>query len=374
MPSTNRQALQVLSASVNEVSHHLPHSNLRGKRHHSNGASAQDETASKGAISQLQEYVQGAKLCPLPPNCPVLQWDCDTRMCGTSLEFRATVAFLLDGVPHHVVGAWQPSKQLAKRDAAERTLSLYVGHWGDLTAVKDRDAATERDALGVTLTCNGQHCSNGSLATQNEIKLLEGYCGKITSNNKSQPQWSHKWEENGLGLCQAFVEVKLCDVSHTFAGKPCQDQEAAYRDTARRVLWYLQCPGFEEIMEPDADYVRTAAHAIPEPSSSWTKDDDSEGEERQLAERKTTIMRVQNRLQQAFARQLEAGTSVWFWSYERDPKDKTWPPLFRATVHVPLAGRTFAGGWLRGQREAQIDACLQISCFLDEEFPPRARS
>jgi hypothetical protein len=227
-------------------------------------------------------------------------------MCGTSLEFRATVAFLLDGVPHHVVGAWQPSKQLAKRDAAERTLSLYVGHWGDL-AVKDRDAAAvERDALGVTLTCNGQHCSNGSLATQNEIKLLEGYCGKITSNNKSQPQWSHKWEENGLGLCQAFVEVKLCDVSHTFAGKPCQDQEAAYRDTARRVLWYLQCPGFEEIMEPDADYVRTAAHAIPEPSSSWTKDDDSEGEERQLAERKTTIMRVQNRLQQAFARQLEA--------------------------------------------------------------------
>jgi hypothetical protein len=285
------------------------------------------------------------------------------------------VAFLLDGVPHHVVGAWQPSKQLAKRDAAERTLSLYVGRWGDL-AVKDRNVV-ELEAPGAALQGTGQHGGIDSLATQNDpIKLLEVYCGKITNDKKLQPQWSHKWEENGLGLglCQAFVEVKLCEVSHTFAGQPCQDQEAAYRDTARRVLWYLQCPGFEEIMEPDAEYVRTAAHAIPEPSSSWTKDDDSEGEERQLAERKTTIMRVQNRLQQAFARQLEAGTSVWFWSYERDPKDKTWPPLFCATVHVPLAGRTFAGGWLRGQREAQIDACLQISSFLDEEFPSRARS
>jgi hypothetical protein len=288
-------------------------------------------------------------------------------MCGTSLEFRATVAFLLDGVPHHVVGAWQPSKQLAKRDAAERTLGLYVGRWGEL-AVWDQ----KRDAPATALSGMGQNSNNSALAALSETHILEDYCGKITNDTKLQPRWSHKWEENGL--CQAFVEVKLCEVSHTFAGKPCQDQQAAYRDTARRVLWYLQCPGFEECMEPDAEYVRSAAQVIPDPSSSWTKDEDSEGEERQLAERKTTIMRVQNRLQQAFARQLEAGTSVWFWSYERDPKDKTWPPLFRATVHVPLAGRTFAGGWLRGQREAQIDACLQISNFLEEEFPPRARS
>jgi hypothetical protein len=285
-------------------------------------------------------------------------------MCGTSLEFRTTVAFFLDGVPHHVVGTWQPSKQLAKRDAAERALGLYVGRWGEI-AVCDQ----QHGAPAFALTGLGQNNGNGAVTTLSETQILQDFCGKVTSDAKLQPQWSHKWDN---GLCQAFVEVKLCEVSHTFAGKPCQDQQAAYRDTARRVLWYLQCPGFEECMEPDADYVRTCAQVIPEPSSSWTKDDDSEGEERQLAERKTTIMRVQNRLQQAFARQLEAGTSVWFWSYERDPKDKAWPPLFRATVHVPLASRTFAGGWLRGQREAQIDACLEISKFLEEEFPARA--
>ena len=41
---------------------------------------------------------------------------------NTNLEFRAQVSFLLDGVPHHVAGAWQQSKKLAQRDCAERCL------------------------------------------------------------------------------------------------------------------------------------------------------------------------------------------------------------------------------------------------------------
>merc|ERR1719188_284397 len=80
-------------------------------------------------------------------------------------------------------------------------------------------------------------------------------------------------------------------------------------------------------------------------------------------------MRVQNRLQQAYAHLLKAGTPVWFWSYDRAPRDRGWPPLFRASVHVPLAGRTFRGSWTRGQREAQIEACGKIGDFLDGEFP-----
>lgn len=50
-------------------------------------------------------------------------------------------------------------------------------------------------------------------------------------------------------------------------------------------------------------------------------------------------------------------------------QDKEWPPLYCATVHVPLAGKTFVGTWTRGQREAQIDACSKIAEFLDAEFP-----
>ena len=34
--------------------------------------------------------------------------------------------------------------------------------------------------------------------------------------------------------------------------------------------------------------------------------------------------------QQAFARQLRPGQSVWEWSYETDASDSGWPPLCRA--------------------------------------------
>jgi len=64
---------------------------------------------------------------------------------------------------------------------------------------------------------------------------------------------------------------------------------------------------------------------------------------------------------------LDSGTSVWHWSYEREPNDKSWPPVFRAIADVPLANRKFVGAWVQGQREAQIDTCFQIAEFLDVE-------
>jgi len=322
-------------------------------------------TVSKGAISQLQEFVQGAKLFPMPPNCPVLQWDHDTRMTGASLEFRATVAFLLDGVPHHTVGTWKSSKKLAQRDAAERTLGLFVNRWGELMLQQQDLEQQQTLPLRSRLSGCDEQGNTPHSGRVGEMHALEDFCLKYPSS-QAMPNWSHRWEGN---LCQAFAEVHLLGVSHTFSGKLCENLDAAYADVARRVLWYLHAPGWEDAFEPDVEYVRTAAMDIPEPSPGWGKDGDSEGEDQQLAERKTVIMRVQNRIQQAYARQLEPGTSVWYWSYERDIKDKGWPPLFRATVHLPLAGRTFIGAWLRGQREAQIDACTRITEFLDEEFP-----
>lgn len=320
----------------------------------------------KGAISQLQEFVQGAKLFPMPAKCPVLQWEYDTRMVATCLEFRATAAFLLDGVPHHTVGVWRPSKKIAQRDAAERALGLFVNRWGELAVAElyGNEKVPAEPVPGAP--------GNGDATFQNgectDLRIaLEAFCNRRSPTPAGPPQWSHRWDGD---RCQAFVELRLLDVAHTFPGRACSSQEEAYTDAARRVLWYLQCPGFEDAYEPDAEFVKAAAHVIPEPSASWVKDDETEAiEEQQLAERKTTIMRVQNRLQQAYARQLEAGTRVWSWSYERGPKDKCWPPLFRATVNVPLAGRSFSGAWKRGQREAQIDACVQISQFLDEAFP-----
>eukprot|EP00933_Yihiella_yeosuensis_P009516 TRINITY_DN11545_c0_g1_i1.p1 TRINITY_DN11545_c0_g1~~TRINITY_DN11545_c0_g1_i1.p1 ORF type:complete len:436 (-),score=71.68 TRINITY_DN11545_c0_g1_i1:153-1460(-) len=313
------------------------------------------ESSSKGAISQLQEFVQGAKVFPMQPNCPVLQWDYDTRMVGTSLEFRATVAFFLDGVAHHVVGAGWPSKKIAQRDCAERALGLFVNRWASMISTDWPLGATAN--VGTQLP-----------ETKSYVQRLEAYLQRGSYGDPASVQWSHRWRD---GKCQAYTEVRLMDVPHTFPGKPMETQEAAYEDVARRVLWYLRCPGNEDDFEPDINYVKVAAQDIPSPHPFWIKDAaENEGEEQQLAERKTTMMRVQNRLQQAFARQLEAGVSVWYWSFERDPKDKGWPPLFRASVSVPLANRTFCGRtWQRGQRDAQIQTCALISQYLDEEFP-----
>merc|ERR1712060_466949 len=153
-----------------------------------------------------------------------------------------------------------------------------------------------------------------------------------------------------------------------FPGNFCETQELARSDAARRVLWYLQRPGYEDAFDINVDLAKRIAEKIPEPPSVWAKEETQSDEKQQLADRKTLVMRVQNRLQQAYARKLEAGVSVWYWTYQRDVKDKHWPPSFKASVHIPLAGRNFVGEWTRGQREAQLSVCAQISEFLDVEF------
>ncbi|OLQ11830.1 hypothetical protein AK812_SmicGene4253 [Symbiodinium microadriaticum] len=79
------------------------------------------------------------------------------------------------------------------------------------------------------------------------------------------------------------------------------------------------------------------------------------------AERKTTVMRVQNRLQQSFAKRLKPGQGVWEWSFESDTAESAWPPMQRATVTIAVVQRSFTGPWVRGQRESQLeDRILQF--------------
>jgi hypothetical protein len=278
-------------------------------------------------------------------------------MVETSLEFRATVSFLLDGVPHHAVGAWKPSKKLAQRDVAERALGLFVGQWGELVKQEYDEVSTDDDDVP----------SEHSFGLQ-PVQDLELYCSKKSTLTAPHPQWTYVCEDD---CYRAFVEVVIFGIPHTFPGNCCESQELARADAARRVLWYLQQPGYEDCFEPDIDFAKSVADKIPEPLPMWAKEEahsDDNLEKQQLANRKTFVMRVQNRLQQAYSRKLEAGASVWYWTYERDMKDTHWPPIFRASVQIPLAGRNFVGEWTRGQREAQLGVCTQISEFLDIEF------
>jgi len=162
----------------------------------------------------------------------------------------------------------------------------------------------------------------------------------------------------------------MMGVPHKFGGAAKCTQAEAQSDVARRVLWYLQCPGYEDDFAPDPQAPAVIGKEIPQPPANWATDK-AEGSAMLMAERKTALMRVQNRIQQRYARQLQPGQSVWEWTLENDEHDTEWPCLCRATVHLPVANESFTGNWVRGGREAQIDACLLVGAFLEGDCAKR---
>jgi dsRNA-specific ribonuclease len=329
--------------------------------------SGEGKDRSQGPIAQLQEFVQeSGKSFTIPSSCPVLQWGFESRARSAALEFRATVAFILDGVPHHVAGVWQPAKKAAQRDAAERALGLYAKSGREFSEVLKREESSRSVCWADWADDTDEEPDSEE---DEEVHLLRDFCFNRGSH---PPVYSRKTDG---GKTQAFVEVRLRGVAHTFCGQFCKSPELAERDVARRVLWYFGASCMEGAFELDPEHVRRTAQGIPEPSTNWVKASSSEKQDKQLAERKTLMMRAQNRIQQVFARRLLEGQSVWQWRYERNrsSEDKVHSLLHRAIVHVPVADQSFVSDWMQGQREAQLDACQKIMDLLEAE-PPRTRS
>jgi len=267
---------------------------------------------------------------------------------AATLEFRAVVAFLLEGVPHHVAGAWMAKKKDAQRDAAQRALGLFANKWpqqyAEKVAVPDAD------------TCQS------TTSKVYEEDLLNRYCRELEECGKSSPCWKLHWED---GFCHVVIELMLLGVPHQLKGEPQRTEDAARADTARRVLWYLRHPSFLDIYEPNPTSESVVSGKIPSPPSNWACDSTAEAD-LEVARRKTKIMGVQNRLQQSFSRELRPGVSVWSWDYEMDPEDQEWPGLCRAHVNIPVLGKSFTGRWVRGQRDAQLDTIEQVTNFMDK--------
>jgi len=313
--------------------------------------------STKGSISMLQEFVQCSKSFHIPSNYPILQWSFETQMADSAtLKFRAIVAFLLEGVPHHVAGAWQQSKKHAQRDAAERALSLYVGQWGSQIFQADRDGADTNSGQLDIAPCNEEE--------EDEARLT-AFCKRSSVCGNTAPKWSIVQEDDGQ--CRATVELSLLGVTHKLGGTEKPSERDARADAARRVLWYVQCPGYEEAFEPEPIRPSAASVKIAQPPEiHWCRSGEELADEAiEVAERKTAVMRVQNRLQQKFSQQLRPGQSVWEWSYETDPSIDEWPPAYKAAVQIPVLGRRFEGKWARGQREAQLDTIQQVTEHLD---------
>jgi len=317
------------------------------------------QAASKGAISKLQEFVQCSDTFHIPSNYPVLQWTFESKMAdAATLEFRAFVAFLLEGVPHHVAGTWQPKKKDAQRDAAERALGLFTGKRSDKALQGERSSSSAPLHIPRLPYTTG----SGAPVQLSEEELLEEHCRHSDACSSSPPCWSVCWAGD---KCQAIIKMALLGVPHQFAGAAHSSEHGARADAARRVLWYLQIPGFQDAYEPDPLATAIVTRKIPSPPANWAHDSVTEGA-LEVAERKTAIMRVQNRLQQTFSHELRPGLSVWSWTYEMESNDEGWPVLCRASVKIPVIGKTFRGNWIRGQRDAQLDTVRQVTLFLDE--------
>jgi len=374
------------------------------RTHGSNSSQVSVDAGSRGAISQLQEFVQSSKDYPIPVKCQILQWaPYSRRMVGASLQFRATVAFLLEGVPHHVLGGWRSSKKLAQRDAAERALSFFITIWGE-NSLKPTPVDTvvqDLEGIGEELheACiSSDHQAASSATHGHEARVLDAYCrancvpravthekphGKAVihvadgedKEVSSLPRWQVSSSTENSGGWEATVELALLEVPHMFEGPVCDDAASAVAATAKRVLWYLGAPGYKELFEPDISLMSEQRELAP-PTQGWNPDlsDVSVNESERAAQRKTEIMHVQNKLQQRYSKELEPGHSVWEWKYEskasEDPaeslletEDST--SLCLARVRIPLADREFCSEWRRGQLDARLDACALVSAFLD---------
>lgn len=225
-----------------------------------------DQGSGPSVISALQEFVQDSKEFRMPTRHSVLQWNFEERSInGLSIHFCATAAFVLEGVPHHVAGDWQTSKNHAKRDAAERALELFVSQWG-WQLLQDMQVSTS-DIIQDSSNSRQDDKINGQENVE-DVDTLINFCMHFPPCCQMLPELSVTSEADSV---KGFAQINLFGVPHTFAGNACNNEDVARADVARRVLWYLQCPGFDDRFQVDLEALADL-QAIEEPPPHWAGD------------------------------------------------------------------------------------------------------
>mmetsp|Transcript_14782 Transcript_14782/g.33626 ORF Transcript_14782/g.33626 Transcript_14782/m.33626 type:complete len:543 (-) Transcript_14782:141-1769(-) len=224
------------------------------------------------AIAELQEALQTlecSRLFRYPPGAQVLQWShTERRALGGQAMFRAVVAFLRDGVGHHVAGAWQRSKKHSRQDAADVFLQLMRRDWA-----RQAPAGSAAPAVYVDVGALLHAQLSTTLATENSLQALSQVCAEraelrlsITAP-RTDPVWA--WQTTGPSW-RALVELPLWGVAHTFSGPVCISPDVARAETAQRVLWYLgghaPCEG---LYVPDSQGLLGAECRVAPPPKSW---------------------------------------------------------------------------------------------------------
>jgi len=215
------------------------------------------------AIAQLQELLQAVEYAEhfrYPPGTSVLQWTYgEHQLAPGQAEFRAVVAFLRDGVAHHVSGEWERSKKLARQSAADAALVLLR----DSCAPHNGNASTRVFIDTAELVCK---VSALPAASEDDVQLLQQICSRM---GLPSARWSSQCTSDRSW--QAMVEIRLHNIPHTFSGVSCANPEAAKGDVARRTMWYLEAGDLEGLYEPDVLKLLSADCKVSAPPSSWAR-------------------------------------------------------------------------------------------------------
>jgi len=148
-----------------------------------------------GPIRMLQEFVQAVQEGSHSEE-PILMWNGATREVHGRAEFQSTVAFVLDGVPHHVDGEWLESARVSQLNAAA--------------------------------------CALG--------RLRKDFAS-------SPPVWNMRWSG---GRCRALVRVQLFGALHQFQGAPTDCEASAKADMALRIVTLGNCAPWRDVCYPPA--------------------------------------------------------------------------------------------------------------------------
>jgi len=227
-------------------------------------ATAAQEAAN--AVSLLQEYVQSCTA--FSPHKKILTWNFEQQLENeTTLQFRATVSFMFNSIPHHFCGGWQSSKKKAQRDTAER-VRHYLARSFEQPEPGAADTTPRTPASG---NPEGHRaaidpCSLPEVVVEELWAAFEGRSGSLSScgsrgeageDDASGLETKLRWqmeERSPLDVagtsqsevCRATVTFFIHTVPHHFAGGWCANANQARADTAERVLWYfgMRAEGF----------------------------------------------------------------------------------------------------------------------------------
>lgn len=320
----------------------------------------------KDSISELQELVQSSLTVRFPAGVPVLSWGFDT--CGVENEkrFRATVAFALDGIPHHVCGDWATSKAHAKRDTSQRALGLFVGRWMAAVGDGEEDSGTMGSVSGPSPKPDDEHVHH--------FQVLLDYCDRNPSQ-LGTPNFSTAVEADGH---RTTIELSILETPHAFPGACCATGNEAMADAACRLLWYLQCDGYEDILErADEDALGAVASAIP---CAWPPADTSKadsattgagGASRELPHQhlRHLVAQAKDCLRKAFSTSRGVPEAMVHTHWKMHTKKHGDVMLWRATARASTARHNFSSPWRPTHDEAKAELCRKIISTLDLPEP-----